>query len=59
MSVEERLRVVAAETRALQLLQCLRDAVAGDPHWRSRAVTVLKLIDAGEVQMPRERPWHA
>jgi hypothetical protein len=53
-SIEERLRDCAAESRAVDLYRALRDAVDGDPHWRSRAVTLLKLVEAGDVRMPAE-----
>jgi hypothetical protein len=52
----ETLHRVCAERYAVELLWCLRDAVAGASHWRPNAVALLALIDTGELPEP-PRPW--
>jgi hypothetical protein len=49
----EVLRRIAAEQRAGELAQALRNAVAGAPHWRFEAAQLLELIDRGVIPEPR------
>jgi hypothetical protein len=52
----ETLHRVCAERYAVELLWCLKDAVAGASHWRPNAQALLALIDAGTLPEP-PRPW--
>jgi hypothetical protein len=47
---------VCAERYAVELLWCLRDAIAGASHWRPNAQALLRAIDAGDLPEP-PRPW--
>jgi hypothetical protein len=49
----ERLQEIAAEGWAWELVEALKSAVAGAPHWRSEAQALLRRIDAGELPEPR------
>jgi hypothetical protein len=40
---------VAAELRAMELVEALKSAVAGDPHWRREAQALLRCIAAGSL----------
>ena len=44
-----RVQAVAAEWRAAELLECLKAAVAGAPHWRTEAQALLRLVDSGTL----------
>jgi hypothetical protein len=50
----ERTRIseIACEMRSKQLLETLKDAVAGAPHWRHAAQDLLRAIAAGEPPEP-------
>jgi hypothetical protein len=49
---EARVRLVAAELRAWELVEVLRDAIAGTPHWRCGAERLLDAILNGELPEP-------
>jgi hypothetical protein len=51
----ERVRVVAAEMRAVQLVAALTNAVTGAPHWRLEAQTLLDRIEAGVLPSIQEQ----
>jgi hypothetical protein len=55
MEMDERVRVVVAEMRALELLEALRNAVAGAPHWRLEAQTLLDKIEGGVLPSIQEQ----
>jgi hypothetical protein len=55
ISIEKR-QEVSAEMHTWELLECLKSAVAGLPHWRSEAQALLRKIDAGEL--PEPAPYH-
>ena len=42
---QARMQVMVAEMRALELLEALRNAVAGAPHWRLEATNLLVKVD--------------
>jgi hypothetical protein len=44
---------IAAEMRAWELVQALKGALGGAPHWRSEAQGLLRQIAAGHVPEPR------
>lgn len=46
------LRWIAAETRARELVEALKAAIAGAPHWRFQAQRLLERIDRGEPREP-------
>ena len=46
------LRWIAAETRAGELVEALKTAIAGAPHWRFQAQRLLERIDRGEPKEP-------
>jgi len=52
---DERVRVVAAEMRASQLVLALTNAVAGAPHWRMEAQALLDRIEAGVLPSIQEQ----
>lgn len=45
----QRLRIVAAELRAPQLVRCLTRALQNTPHWQYEARNLLDAIHRGEV----------
>ena len=47
------LRWIAAETRAGELVEALKAALAGAPHWRWGAQRLLESISRGEMKEPR------
>lgn len=52
--VRDRLRQMATEMRAEELLYALACAVAGAPGWRAEARMLLREIHEGIVQEPQE-----
>jgi hypothetical protein len=55
MEMDERVRVVAAEMRASQLVLALTNAVAGAPHWRMEAQALLDKVEAGVLPSIQEQ----
>ena len=55
MEHDERVRVVAAEMRASQLVAALTNAVTGAPHWRMEAQTLLDKIEGGILPSVQEQ----
>jgi hypothetical protein len=51
----ERVRVVAAEMRAAQLVLALTNAVTGAPHWRMEAQALLDKIEGGVLPNVQEQ----
>jgi hypothetical protein len=51
----DRLMEVSAEAHAWELVIALRNAIAGDHHWRHEAQLLLKAIAAGSLPEPPER----
>ena len=45
----KRMREIAAELRAEDLVRALRHALNGEPHWRFEARVLLELIEMGAV----------
>lgn len=52
MDVDERVRRMVAEMRAVELVRALTAAVQGATHWRLEAQNLLTLIDAGVPPIP-------
>lgn len=50
-----RVRRIVAEARAWEMVECLKDAVAGKPHWRWHAKQILEAIDCGELPVETDR----
>lgn len=50
---QDTLRAIAAETLARELVEALKAAIAGAPHWRWGAQRLLERIDRGEMREPR------
>ena len=50
---EQTLRRISAELHAHDLVEALKAALAGAPHWRWEATQLLARIDAGEPKEPR------
>ena len=48
----ERLQEISAETHAWELVEALKAAVAGAPHWRHEAQLLLRAIAAGSIPEP-------
>jgi hypothetical protein len=51
ITIEKR-QEVSAEAFSWELLECLKSAVAGLPHWRAEAQALLRKIHAGELPEP-------
>jgi hypothetical protein len=49
----ERVTAVVAECHAAELLEALKSAVAGAPHWRSEAQALLRKIASGIMPEPK------
>lgn len=47
------LQRVTAEQRAEELVEALKAAIAGAPHWRAEAQALLRLIDGGVLPEPQ------
>jgi hypothetical protein len=45
----DRIQRVCAEVRAAELVDALMSAIAGDPHWRRQAQTLLMRISLGDL----------
>jgi hypothetical protein len=49
----ERRQELSAEAHAWELVECLKSAVAGLPHWRHEAQLLLKTINVGSLPEPQ------